>query len=566
MAEIRYTDAVQTLASGFALGMTHPMDGRLIALNYNQLTDVTGNSIWTIAGDNVAIYRGLMVYVVDEKATYQFIGDYKTGTDTITKETVSNKNNWVKVIDSRMPSTVKFDKLKPGLVTPMFTSESDEGFGNVDNTFLRANNTWGRIKEVSQTNDGLVPQIPKDSSQMYLIMASASPNNNGTSQWRTVDDFVGTYVTSRCLPLSGGTVSGKTTFEQGLKVSGLTSVSGLVTNYVIVDNSLAVSGGTRIKGNLGVGGSFTLSGQVLPNGEEAYFDKTRTGFIHPMFSSESDTGYDDVTNTYLRADNSWGRIEVATDNKSGIVPNVPGGSDMYILATTHINDVKQATWYSANQVIWGLNLSGNYLPLSGGTINGNLTVSGNTTLSAMTAYTLSLYDISCGRELSFRDGTGSTLAITDGINISGTSNFYGEVKLGRTLTVSGKTTHKGKVLIEADGNEALCVSGNVCANAFYEHSDETLKENINVIDKDAINKIGDISLKQFEFKSDTSHTTKYGVIAQEVEQCGLSNLVHTDSNGVKSVDYISMLCAMIEKLKQDYNELSERLARLENKE
>jgi hypothetical protein len=99
----------------------------------------------------------------------------------------------------------------------------------------------------------------------------------------------------------------------------------------------------------------------------------------------------------------------------------------------------------------------------------------------------------------------------------------------------------------------------ITAPAFYEASDVALKENINIIDEDTIKKVGNISLLSFNFKDDKSKTTKYGVIAQEVEKQGLEELVNTDAKGVKSVDYISLLILKIEALEREIIELKSKV-------
>ena len=55
-------------------------------------------------------------------------------------------------------------------------------------------------------------------------------------------------------------------------------------------------------------------------------------------------------------------------------------------------------------------------------------------------------------------------------------------------------------------------------------------------------------------KDDKDKTTKYGVIAQEVEAVGLGNLVK-DNGETKSVDYISLLILKIEALEKRSAEL-----------
>ena len=96
-------------------------------------------------------------------------------------------------------------------------------------------------------------------------------------------------------------------------------------------------------------------------------------------------------------------------------------------------------------------------------------------------------------------------------------------------------------------------TGNITAANFILSSDRRLKQNIKPI---TFSNIGQIKFVQFDMKNDSSHRTRYGVIAQDVEKIA-PELVYTDSKGIKSVGYIDLLIAKIV-------ELEERIKRLEN--
>lgn len=96
-------------------------------------------------------------------------------------------------------------------------------------------------------------------------------------------------------------------------------------------------------------------------------------------------------------------------------------------------------------------------------------------------------------------------------------------------------------------------TGTFTAKTFYESSDKNLKENIDEISIDKQILSDNITFKQFTFKN--NDTQKYGVIAQEIEDIGLNNLVSTDTNNYKSVDYISLLCLKVARLESKLNEL-----------
>lgn len=109
----------------------------------------------------------------------------------------------------------------------------------------------------------------------------------------------------------------------------------------------------------------------------------------------------------------------------------------------------------------------------------------------------------------------------------------------------------------------LKISGGVEATSgmiapiYLNSSDERLKKNIENISSDDINKIKNVNLKSFEFKSDNSK--HFGVIAQNVEDVGLSDLVTTDINGIKSVDYMSLLILKIAELESEIKDLKKQI-------
>ena len=98
-------------------------------------------------------------------------------------------------------------------------------------------------------------------------------------------------------------------------------------------------------------------------------------------------------------------------------------------------------------------------------------------------------------------------------------------------------------------------NGRIMATEFYENSDITLKENVDSISESDLNKVKDIEFKEFNFTNDEDKTKKYGVIAQEVEEAGLDNLVSTNAEGKKAVDYISLLVLKIQALEKRVAEL-----------
>ena len=136
------------------------------------------------------------------------------------------------------------------------------------------------------------------------------------------------------------------------------------------------------------------------------------------------------------------------------------------------------------------------------------------------------------------------------------ADFKGDPGTNANVTAgSNIAVNNGQVSVV----DAPTFSGRVTASAFYESSDRSLKENItSVTDTD---KVANVDFKEFNYIADDSKTKKYGVIAQELEELGLNNLVQKNSDGKKSVDYISLLCLKVAELTKELDELKAKLAK-----
>lgn len=145
-------------------------------------------------------------------------------------------------------------------------------------------------------------------------------------------------------------------------------------------------------------------------------------------------------------------------------------------------------------------------------------------------------------------------------SLSGISN--GNVVDSAPTGTSGKITIKKNVE----------VSGTVTATGAIYSSDRNLKENIEYVDNDDLNKARNIFFRSYNFKDDESKRKTYGVIAQEVQNAGLDELVHVKDDGMLGVDYISLLTLKIASLEQlitiyggKITKLEEKINELENK-
>ncbi len=111
-------------------------------------------------------------------------------------------------------------------------------------------------------------------------------------------------------------------------------------------------------------------------------------------------------------------------------------------------------------------------------------------------------------------------------------------------------------------NSNIIASGNITAAAFYENSDKNLKQNIASIKDTDLSKVSEIKFKEFEFKNEG--TKKYGIIAQDLQEIGLNNLikeVQTKNESHLTVDYISLLCLKVSQLEQEIKRLKELISK-----
>ncbi len=99
----------------------------------------------------------------------------------------------------------------------------------------------------------------------------------------------------------------------------------------------------------------------------------------------------------------------------------------------------------------------------------------------------------------------------------------------------------------------LDVSGSVQATAYFYVSDRNLKTNIRPIES-ALEKILKLAGVIFQWKGDESGKDNIGVIAQDVEKV-FPEIVHTDDNGLKSVEYGNLVAPLIEAIKEQQKQI-----------
>ena len=141
-------------------------------------------------------------------------------------------------------------------------------------------------------------------------------------------------------------------------------------------------------------------------------------------------------------------------------------------------------------------------------------------------------------------------------------NFSGYLS-GRAaeVTVNNSDSNSTYRMVWHSGNTLYSTAGIYCnpstdalyASAFYETSDIRFKKNVKQLF--TFNNIPQI--KEFDWKNSGKHS--YGLIAQELESMGYSELVDTKDDGYKSVNYTAALCLIIGKLQLKIKELEDKI-------
>ena len=141
-------------------------------------------------------------------------------------------------------------------------------------------------------------------------------------------------------------------------------------------------------------------------------------------------------------------------------------------------------------------------------------------------------------------------------------NFSGYLS-GRAaeVTVNNSDSNSTYRMVWHSGNTLYGTGGIYCnpstdtlyASAFYESSDIRLKQNI----KQVLTSNDIPQIKEFDWKNTGKHS--YGLIAQELESMGYSELVDTKDDGYKSVNYTAALCLIIGKLQLKIKELEDKI-------
>lgn len=170
----------------------------------------------------------------------------------------------------------------------------------------------------------------------------------------------------------------------------------------------------------------------------------------------------------------------------------------------------------------------------------------------------------CGSYNRSASGSGQVFSVGVGTsNDNRVNSFYvkndGTVGSDLDMSISGNS----KITLSTSSDKLIMSAGTLTTNctmttgAYFTTSDKRLKTNIINVTEDEIEKAKKVDLKSFNLKRDGKK--HFGVVAQEVEAAGLAELVNTDSEGMKSVDYTSLLILKIAELEKEIKDLKNQI-------
>ncbi|NBU24819.1 MAG: hypothetical protein EBS39_04220, partial [Gammaproteobacteria bacterium] len=159
--------------------------------------------------------------------------------------------------------------------------------------------------------------------------------------------------------------------------------------------------------------------------------------------------------------------------------------------------------------------------------------------------------------------TANLLEVQDGAGAA-------QVIVDETGAMSIGTGAKAATGFKLDVNGNVKVAGDVAANTFTQTSDARFKTNVRAI-ADALSVVRKLQGVTFDWNRAAfpdrgfSDRPQIGVIAQEVEKV-LPELVATDAQGYKSVNYVGFVPVLIEGMKQQADRLDQQAQRLDEQD
>ena len=441
---------------------------------------------------------------------------------------------WIYDPDSGTHTTATTDIAASELVKDLTAANpSDNGTALNHNVSVNAwyDSTSGDMKFSAETTQNM------HVGNMYVTGTTSASTVSGTN-------------------VNGGTISGTTV--KGVSISGtnITASDAIRANNVsantltaatsVTTKDLAVTGNETVEGTLNVSGASTINGVLtIPSGISK-----KLNWAAGAFTADT-TGYNGSADKVITVPTCVSHLNrkklKITHNGNGDASYDPGSACDNTELTIALTHKKLTATYEAT---------------SGKSGSVTYNTSEDTNISIPTKVSHLTNDL---KDLTIAYGSSS--------NKTGTSTYNGSAAVG-TLYIPNTLSNVSNGVV-SDSNAAsttagevkitknVSVTGTITASGAIYSSDRNLKDNIVDIDDNELDKAASVSFKSYNFKGENNKI--YGVIAQDLQEIGLNEMVYTKDDGTLAVDYTSLMILEIAKLRRDENSLLEHIAWLERR-
>jgi len=440
-------------------------------------------NVLTLNSDNISSGRrriGMLVHVIEENQVYQFqVPNFTTLWNSATGSTGPGGST---VVFSNFGTTIKNNTASGQNLITAWTGSTIEGvsggtrtnsnwikyygtdlavtggsFSNITNILTLTNITGGTIPITGFTSfDRAISAFTYNNANTFTI-----DDNSGNTYNATIDIVTGFTINGN-LSVTGDTnVNGLTattisaTTYQNLPADFNTFVTGFTyspNTFTIADNSgstfdatINVMTGLTVNGNLNVSGNTNLDGitQIYSSSYQTLPILSVTGTsIDFDFNAMDFTGNLSVYGPLVVTGNTTLNGLTATTISATTYQNLPVTADTFTTGFTYSSNTLTIL---RNQSL--PNLTATINSMTGLTINGNLSVTGNTNVNNLSATTISAttyqnLPVSFDRYVTGFTYSPNTFTITDnsGVTYNATINTVTGLTVNGNLNVTGTTS------------------------------------------------------------------------------------------------------------------------------
>jgi hypothetical protein len=365
----------------------------------------------------------------------------------------------------------------------------------------------------------------------------------------------------------------------GITVSGATgavTITNSGVTSIVAGTNISISGGTgavTITNGVTNNNQLTNGAGYITSAGNAATATTSTNVASPDGDRNPSTKLPTTNARNVRFDFSGAGAVGGTGNYAGVMTYAPWdgttastGDSSYQLAFLNETGVNasgvpglsirngiDSTWNAWYRIITSGNYSSYALPLSGGTLTGNLNITGGQGEGNTSPY-------SSAKRLIFNNDYTTTAKGPNKITLYDASFLAGFGIHTSTLSYYSGDTHKwykatnadnASIMMQLDGSGNFNATGDVTA-----YSDIRVKENIlNIVDPlNTVLKLRGVSYNRIDTDD---KTTKIGFIAQEIEKIVPEVVSYDELEDRYSVSYGNVTALLVEAIKEQQTQIEE---------